>query len=313
MRMQENISHSLVMNRKINKQKKQWNLFFMTLPFMVLILLMNYVPIGGWILSVFDYRAGLSLFQCEFVGLKYFKMIFTDRNIPKVLTNTLVFSAIYFAITWLPMAFAILLNEVQHTRFRKLVQTVSTVPHFISWIIVYSLAFALFSTDGVLNLFIYKLGGSERATNILANPDIVYTVQTAIAQWKSLGWSSIIYIAAISSIDQEQYESAVIDGAGRFRCAWHITLPSILPTYVVLLLINISGILNTGYEQYFLFKNSVTAPKIEVLDLYVYRMGLQLADYSYATAVGVTKSVISITMLFLANYIARKIRGSAII
>lgn len=295
------------------KGLKQWSLLWLTLPFMILILLVNYVPIGGWILSVFDYRAGRSLFDCDFVGLKYFKMIFTDRNMPKVLMNTLTFSAIWFVISWLPMAFAVLLNEVQHTRFRKFAQTMTTLPNFISWVIIYSLAFAIFSSDGVLNLVIHQLGGPEAATNVLTDSESVYFVQTAIAQWKGLGWASIIYIAAISGIDQEQYEAAVIDGAGRFRCAWHITIPSILPTYVVLLLLDIANILNTGYEQYFLFKNSMTAAKIEVLDLYVYRMGLQLADYSYATAVGITKSAISIAMLFGANYIAKKIRGTSII
>ena len=151
------------------------------------------------------------------------------------------------------------------------------------------------------------------ATNILADADSVYVVQTAIAQWKGLGWASIIYIAAISGIDQEQYEAAMIDGAGRLRCAIHITFPSILPTFVVMMLLDISNILNTGYEQYFLFKNAITAPKIEVLDLYVYRMGLQLADYSYATAVGIVKSLISITMLFGANALAKKVRGTSIV
>ena len=312
MRLMGNTSHAESLEPR-KKGKKQWSLLFLTLPFMIVILLMSYVPIGGWILALFDYRTGRSLFECDFVGLKFFKMIFSDRNVPKVLMNTLVFSGIYMAISWMPMIFAILLNEIQRNRFRKVVQTVSTLPNFIGWIIVYSLAFAVFSTDGALNLIIQTFGGAERATNILADPKHVYIVQTAIAQWKNLGWASIIYISAISGIDTEQYESAVIDGAGRFRCAVHITLPSILPTFVVLFLLDISNILNTGYEQYFLFKNSITAPKIEVLDLYVYRMGLQLADYSYATAVGITKSVISIAMLFIANYVAKKIRGSSII
>jgi len=295
------------------KKKKQWSLLWLTLPFMIVILLVNYVPLAGWILSVFDYRAGRSLLQCDFVGFKYFRMIFTDRNIPQVISNTLIFSAIWFVISWMPMVFAILLNEIQRSRFRKFAQTMTTLPNFIGWVIIYSIAFALFSTDGVLNLLIHQLGGPEAATNALADSRSVYWVQTAIAQWKGLGWASIIYIAAISGIDQEQYEAALIDGAGRFKCAWHITIPSILPTYVVLLLLDIANILNTGYEQYFLFKNAITASKIEVLDLYVYRMGLQLADYSYATAVGITKSAISILMLFTANFIAKRIRGSSII
>ncbi len=222
---------------------------------MIWILLFCYVPIAGWILSVFDYRSGLSLFQCEFVGLKYFKMIFTDRNIPGVLKNTLIFSAIFFAISWLPMAFAILLNEIKSSRFRTFAQTMTTIPNCISWVILFSLMFSIISTDGMLNLLIKQLGGPDAATNFLADEKSVYIVQTLIGQWKGLGWSAIIYIAAIAGIDQEQYEAAMIDGANRFHCAWHITLPSILPTFVVMMLLNIDGILNTGYEQYFLFKN----------------------------------------------------------
>ena len=295
------------------KGKKQWSLLWLTLPFMIMIFLFSYIPLGGWILSVFDFRAGKSLFNCEFVGLKYFKMIFTDRNIPLVLKNTVIFSAIWFCISWMPMMFAVLLNEIQCSKFRKFTQTMTTLPNFISWVIIYSLAFSILSSEGALNMLIYKLGGPQMATNILADADSVYVVQTAIAQWKGLGWASIIYIAAISGIDQEQYEAAMIDGAGRLRCAIHITFPSILPTFVVMMLLDISNILNTGYEQYFLFKNAITAPKIEVLDLYVYRMGLQLADYSYATAVGIVKSLISITMLFGANALAKKIRGTSIV
>lgn len=298
--------------QKKKKSKKQWSLLWMTLPFMILVLLMNYIPIGGWILSLFEYRPGRNLFDCDFVGLKYFKLIFTDPQIPKTLVNTLIFSAIYFLLSWMPMVFAILLNEVQCTRFRKIAQTMTTLPNFISWVIVYSLAFSIFSLDGLLNNVIQMIGG-EGSTNLLADSSIVYIMQTAIAKWKGLGWSSIIYIAAISGIDQEQYEAAAIDGAGRLRQAWHITMPSIMPTFIVMMIMDIAAILNTGYEQYLLFKNPVTAAKIETLDLYVYRMGLQLADYSYASAVGILKSLISIAMLFAANAIAKKIRGSSIV
>ena len=295
------------------KPKKQYKLLFMVLPFMVLVLLFNYVPIFGWIYSVFDYVPGVPILECDFMGLDYFKMIMKDANVIRALKNTFIFAGISIILTPLPMIFAILLNEIKSGPVRKFVQTFTTLPNFISWVIIYSLAFSILSSEGALNMLIYKLGGPQMATNILADADSVYVVQTAIAQWKGLGWASIIYIAAISGIDQEQYEAAMIDGAGRLRCAIHITFPSILPTFVVMMLLDISNILNTGYEQYFLFKNAITAPKIEVLDLYVYRMGLQLADYSYATAVGIVKSLISITMLFGANALAKKVRGTSIV
>jgi len=295
------------------KNKKQWNLFFIALPFMILVLLMSYVPIGGWILSLYDYIPGKPLFKNEFVGLKYFKMFFTDRDVIKVLKNTLIFSGIGFLLSPLPMIFAICLNEITRTRFRKIAQTITTFPHFISWVIVYSFAFSIFSNDGVLNEVLMKLGFIENPTNILTNVNIVYPVQIAISNWKSLGWNAIIYIAAIAGIDQEQYEAATIDGAGRLGMAIHITVPGLMPTFIVLLLLSVSNFINTGYEQYFVFKNALVYDKIEVLDLYIYRMGLQIFDYSYATAVGMIKSVISIAMLMIANNLAKRIRGTAII
>ena len=285
----------------------------MTLPFMILILLFNYVPLGGWILSVFDFRAGKSLFDCEFVGLKYFKMIFTDRNIPSVLKNTVIFSAIWFCISWLPMMFAVLLNEIQCSKFRKFTQTMTTLPNFISWVIIYSLAFSIFSSEGALNMLIYKLGGPQFATNILADSDSVYVVQTAIAQWKGLGWASIIYIAAISGIDQEQYEAASIDGASHMQKIRHITLPGLMPTLVMLLIMNSGWIFSSNFEEFNLFSNSVNWQTMEVLDVYVYRYGLKLLDYSYATAVGVIKTIASLIMFFLVNLVAKRINGRSLV
>lgn len=296
------------------KKKKQWSLLLFALPFMAAILFLKYVPIAGWVLSFFQYRPGKPLFQCEFVGLEFFRMIFTDRDILNAFKNTVIFSGIGYLLSPLPMVFAIFLNEIQNTRMRKMAQTITTFPHFISWVIVYSLAFAIFSTNGVINnVFYNRLGWLSQPTALLSNKDAVYLFQVAISQWKGLGWSSIIYVAAISGIDQGLYEAAQIDGAGRLRCAIHITLPGLMPTFLVLLLLSISNFINTGYEQYYVFKNAVVFDKIEVLDLYIYRMGMQLGDYSYATAVGIVKSLISIVMLFLANGIAKCVRGSSII
>ena len=301
-------------NITVAKPKKQWSLLFLALPFMAIVFFMKYVPIMGWILSVFEYRPGRPIFQCDFVGWKYFEMVFTDRDIINTFKNTLIFSGIGYLISPLPMIFAICLNEITNTRARKLVQTITTFPHFISWVIVYSLAFAMFSHEGVINSVFYKtLGLLKEPSALLTNEDAVYIFQTALSQWKGLGWSSIIYIAAIAGIDQELYEAAAIDGAGRLRCAMHITIPGLMPTFIVLLLLAVSNFINTGYEQYYVFKNAVVYDKIEVLDLYIYRMGMQLGDYSYATAVGILKSVISVSMLFIANFIAKRVRGNSIV
>lgn len=305
------IANNTVKPPKKKSGRKNWYLFFICLPFMIMTLLFNYVPIAGWIISFFDYKAGRPLFDCTFVGFKYFEMFFTDRQVLQVIKNTLIFSAIGFFITPLPMIFAILLNEVKATKFRKVAQTITTLPHFISYVIVYSLFFAIFSTDGVLNEVIKIFGGAGE-TNLLMNKDIVYFFQTCVSQWKGLGWSAIIYIAAVAGIDQELYEAAAIDGAGRLRSAIHITLPGLMPTFITLLMLGISNLINTGYEQYFVFKNSVIYDKIEVLDLYIYKQGLQIFDYSYSTAVGMVKSAISIVLLTAANVLSKKVRGNSI-
>jgi putative aldouronate transport system permease protein len=293
------------------KKRRAWNLFFLALPFMIMILSFNYIPLLGWFLSFVEYRVGNPILQNEWVGLKYFKLLFTSRDFFRVMKNTAVFSLLGYALLPVPMIFAILLNEISSKYFRKTAQTLSTLPYFISWIIVYSLAFALFSSDGLINsaLAILKIPPQD----LLLNPDAVYTFQMTILQWKTLGWGAIIYIAALAGIDQELYEAATVDGAGRLRCALHITVPGLMPTFIVLALLAIANFANNGIDQYFVFKNAFVYDNIEVLDLYTYRIGLELFDYSYATAVGIFKSFISIVLLFLTNYIAKKVRGVSII
>lgn len=294
-------------------KKKQYKLLFMALPFMVIIFMFNYVPIFGWIYAFFDYLPGVPLFECDFMGLDYFRLILKDANVFRSLKNTAIFAAISIALTPLPMIFAILLNEVQNGPIRKFIQTFTTLPNFISWVIIFSLAFSLFSTDGLITNLLEKIGFLAENESLLSNREAVYWFQTFLMQWKTLGWNSIIYLAAIAGIDQEQYEAARVDGAGHFRCAIHVTVPAMMETYVVLFILNIGNFLNTGYEQYMLFKNAVTAPNIEVLDLYVYRIGLENMDYSYGVAISILKSIVSITLVVIANLVAKKVRGSTVI
>jgi ABC-type polysaccharide transport system permease subunit len=202
------------------------------------------------------------------------------------------------------------MNEIRSNAFRRVVQTITTLPNFISWVIIFSLSFALFSSEGLINELLAPFGLSQA---ILIDAKAVYWFQSALGVWKGVGWGAIVYIAAIAGIDQELYEAARIDGAGHLRCAWHITLPGLTSTILVLALLNIAGFINTGTDQHFMFKNPVIMDTIETLDLYTYRMGLQMYDYSYATAVGIFKSFISITLLFLTNTLAKKVRGETIV
>lgn len=297
----------------MTKPKKDYKLLYFALPFMIIVFLFNYIPIFGWIYAFFDYVPGVKLKDSEFVGLEYFKLIFTDANVWRSLKNTFVFAFLGILFSPLPMLFAILLNEVKNGPVRKLVQTFTTLPNFISWVIIFSLAFTLFSSDGLITTLLIKMGIGTEGQNLLGDGNAVYIFQSLLGLWKGLGWSSIIYLAAIAGIDQEQYEAARVDGAGYFRCAIHITMPAMIGTFVVLFILNIGNFLNTGYEQYLLFKNSMTADNIEVLDLYAYRIGLENLDYSYGVAISIIKSAVSIVLVTFANLVAKKARGSAIV
>ncbi|MGP1403509.1 MAG: ABC transporter permease [Catonella sp.] len=297
----------------MTKPRKDYKLLYYALPFMIIVLLFNYVPIFGWIYAFFDYVPGVKLNDSEFVGLEYFKLIFTDANVWRSLTNTFIFAILGILFSPLPMFFAILLNEVKNGPVRKIVQTFTTLPNFISWVIIFSLAFTLFSSDGLITTMLLKIGIGTDGQNLLGDGKAVYIFQSLLGLWKGLGWSSIIYLAAIAGIDQEQYEAARVDGAGYFRCAIHITMPAMIGTFVVLFILNIGNFLNTGYEQYLLFKNSMTADNIEVLDLYAYRIGLENMDYSYGVAISIIKSVVSVILVTFANLVAKKARGSAVV
>ena len=304
------------MNRKrgfVKSGSKDYKLLWMAIPFITIVFLFSYVPIFGWIYSFFDYVPGVSIFDCDFVGLEYFKLILKDDNVLRALKNTFVFAIINICLTPLPMFLAILLNELRNGPVKKFVQTFTTLPNFISWVIIFSLATALFASDGIITMLAVKLGLGDASNSLLGSNEAVYWFQSFLVQWKTLGWNSIIYMAAIAGIDQEQYEAARVDGAGHFKCAIHVTLPAMMETFVVLFILNIGNFLNTGYEQYLLFKNSLTAPNIEVLDLYTYRIGLQNMDYSYGVAISVVKSIVSRTLVLVANMVAKKIRGKAVI
>ncbi len=295
------------------KPRKDYKLLFLVIPFMIIVFMFSYVPIFGWVYAFFDYIPGVELADCDFVGLEYFKLIFQDGNVLRSLKNTFVFALLNICLSPLPMLFAILLNEVKNGPVRKFVQTFTTLPNFISWVIIFSLAYTLFSSDGLVTGVLTKIGIGLQDKTLMGDNDMVYAFQTFLMQWKTLGWNSIIYLAAIAGIDHEQYEAARVDGAGYFRCALHITLPAMMDTFVVLFILNIGNFLNTGYEQYLLFKNSLTATNIEVLDLYVYRIGLENMDYSYGVAISIVKSIVSITLVVLANMVAKKIRGNTVI
>jgi putative aldouronate transport system permease protein len=222
-------------------------------------------------------------------------------------------SGITVGTSWLPMFFAIFLNEIKCMPFRKVVQTVTTIPNFISWVLVYSVAFNLFNNTGVVNQVLVSIGILEKPVQFLQASDHVWITQWLWLTWKNLGWAAIMYIAAITGIDEEMFEAAKVDGATRMQRIRYITIPSILPTYFVLLMLAIASFLSNGMEQYYVFQNAFNQEHIQVLDLYVYNLGMGSGSYSLATAISIMKSVVSVTLLFVVNSMSKAFRGETII
>jgi putative aldouronate transport system permease protein len=298
-----------------HKRREGLVLFAIALPFLLTTFIFSYLPLAGWSYAFFDYRIGYNLFKTEFVGFKHFLAPFQNAvlrgEILRVMRNTLGMSLIWNVTSFLPMIFAIFLSEIRSPAYRRVIQTVTTLPNFVSWVLIYALAFAMFAVDdGFVNIILQRFGLTKDGINFLASPRHVWRTMWLYGMWKGLGWNAIIYIASISSIDETLYEAAVVDGAGRFQKMWYITIPSLLPTFFVLLVLNIGNLLSNGFDQYFVFQNAMNKDSIEVLDLFVYNKGIggSSNNISYTTAVGILKSVISLTLLFLANGLSKIVR-----
>ncbi|MCI7766647.1 MAG: ABC transporter permease subunit [Oscillospiraceae bacterium] len=294
----------------------KYKLFLMMLPILILSFLFAYLPLFGWRYAFYDYKAGETLSPEKFVGFKWFTQLFqnaaTKKDIVRVIKNTLAMSGLGIATSWLPMVFAIFLAEIKNSTFRRFVQTFTTIPNFISWVLVYAIALAIFSTDGFINTLLKSMGNPV-TTNYLMNSSHMWLKMLAWGTWKGLGWSAIIYIAAISGIDQSLYEAATVDGAGRFAKMWYVTVPSLIPTYMVLLLMSVANVLTNGMEQYLVFSNAKNSASIEVLDLYVYNLGIGSGLIPLSTVIGMVKSLISVILLFAANGISKAVRGESIV
>ena len=302
------------------KKKKNWEgkkLFLLILPFLILSFLFSYFPLHGWVYALYDYRAPLKLSQCEFVGLKWFRTLFSNKTqvaqLIQVMKNTFAMSLLGIATSFLPVLFAVFLNEIKCKWFKNLVQTFTTLPNFISWTLVYSVAFCLFSSSGMLNTVLQNIGLISEPLKILDSGNHVWLSMLLWNTWKGLGWGAIMYLAAIAGIDQELYDAAKVDGAGRWQLIKNITIPSLMPTYFVMLMLSVANFLNNGMEQYYVFQNSFNKQTIQVLDLYVYNIGMTGRSLSLATAIGILKSAVSVTLLAIVNFVSKKTRGASII
>ena len=300
----------LVANTLVKDFKKHKVLFLFLLPCAVLLITFNYVPMVGILIAFQDYRVTRGIFGSPWVGLKHFRAFFSSADSLRAVTNTLLLNIYYFLWGFsVPIIFAIALCEVRSNKFRKVVQTVSYLPYFISMVIVAGLVNMLLSPNGgAVNVITGFFGA--KPVNFLTYPQYFRTIYVATNIWKSFGWASIIYISTIIGIDPQLFEAAIVDGAGTFRRIWHITIPGIMSTVVIMLILDIGKMMNSAFDLVNLLQKPITYSVSDTISTYVYRRGIASAagipEYSFTTAIGVFQAVVNVILLTSANFLARK-------
>ncbi len=281
-------------------------LYMMLLPGILFFVLFKYLPMLGLVITFQDYQPFAGILKSQWVGLKHFHRFFTEPVFWMLFKNTLLL-AVYNLIFFfpLPIILALMLNEVRKQFYKRFVQTIIYIPHFISWVVVAGLTYTMLTTEGgIVNEAIASLGANK--INFLLSTDWFRTMITSQVIWKETGWGTIIFLAALAGVDQQLYEAARIDGAGRWHQLWHVTFPAIRTTIIILLILRLGSFLDTGFEQIFLMLNSGNREVAEVFDTYVYTSGLLNAQFSYSTAVGLFKSAVSLILVISANSLAKK-------
>lgn len=292
--------------------KTQITLLLLVIPFMAFLVVFYYAQLFGWAYAFVDYNPGKPIWKMEWMGLRHFAKMFSKTSgFGVAFRNTLIYGLIGILTSPLPAIFAICLTEIRSVKLQKTVQVLSSFPNFISWVLVYSLCFIMFSTEGQMTRLFLSLGLTDKAQSVLSNADAAYLFQTALSIWKSLGWGAILYLSAIASIDQELLDAAAVDGANRFQRIMNVTVPAMVPTFFTLLIMNIASMFRAGFEQYYMFYNSMVSEKLDVIATYVYRRGLGSGDISYAVAVGMVQSLLSMILLYFANKATKKATGTS--
>lgn len=293
--------------------KKNWRLYLFLLIPVVYYFIFRYIPMAGNIIGFRRYRAGSSIFGDEWSGLKYFKQFWMDKSFWRAFRNTLSLNCTYLLVRFpATLIFALLLNEIRCLPWKKFVQTVSYLPHFISMVVVAGMVKEILSANGPINAVLNSMG--KESISFMSLPEWFPTIFVTSGVWQALGWGTILYLAAISNISPSLYEAAQIDGANHFQRVWHITIPCILPTITTLLILDIGGLVGSGgaFEKVFLLYNSMIYEKADIISTYVYRMGIGSGSYSYATAVGLFEGLINLVLLTVANKISKKVSDSGL-
>lgn len=297
--------------KRFLQQKYLWVL---VIPGIIWITVFCYVPLYGVTLAFKDYMPAEGIMGSPWVGLKYFKELFNDFFFWNALRNTIMYGMLNLLIGFpIPIVFAVLLNELYRMEgYKKVIQTISYLPHFLSWAFVATFLISITTDTGLINRMLLALRIIDLPYAFMSN-NVSFVIIIVISSiWKSFGYNSIMYLAAIATVDQEMYEASYIDGAKRFQRIWYITLPSIKSTIVVLLILSISSIMKSGFEQFYLLRNNLVMDVARVIDIYTYTLGFEKARLSYATAVGLFNSIVSVILLVSANTISRRITGDSI-
>lgn len=306
-------------NDTINTEKKpagfftkvfqQRTLVFMSVPFLIWLFIFKYLPVYGWTIAFQKFRPAKGWLDQEWVGFQHFQTLFADERFYRILRNTLAMATInLFLSTVTAIGLAILLNEVRNIVFKRLTQTISYLPHFISWVVAASIVQQTLSPDGIINQMLVWGGAIEKGNEILflGVGEWFWGIFGLTSVWKELGWNTIVYLAAMTMIDPSQYEAAKIDGAGRFQRMWHITLPGIKPVIIVLLIMNIGWLLSQGFEPQYLLGNGMNVDYSEVIDIFVLKYGIGQGNFSLGVAAGIFKTVVSFILIFGANHLAKR-------
>ena len=295
--------------RRLKKTlSNQRQLLIMSVPIILYVILFSYVPLWGWTMAFQNFKPAKTFFNQEWVGLRWFTFLFSDKVFLQTVRNTLAMSFINTTLGFITaIGFALLLNEVRHTFLKRSIQTISYLPHFLSWVIVTGLVSTMLSVeDGAINNFLVAIHAIKEPILWLSEPKYFWGVIGGTYVWKEIGWNTIIYLAAISGIDPTYYEAAEIDGCNCYQKMWHITLTSIKPTIIILLIMSVGHILDAGFEMQYLLRNGLVQDVSDTIDIYVLLFGLQRSNFSLATAAGLFKNVVNIALIFMANWIAKR-------
>lgn len=309
-----------VQKEVVSRYRKLWkrlvvqrHLQTMALLGVVWMIIFNYIPMYGIIIAFKEYNIVKSISEAPWVGLTHFREFLDDDNLGSVIKNTLGISVIKLVIGFpLPIIFALFLNEIRSIRFKKSIQTISYLPHFLSWVVLGGILATWLSDVGIINHILLALNMIDQPISYLAEPKYFWTIIITSDIWKELGWSAIIYLAAIAGVSPEMYEAATIDGAGRFQKMWFVTLPAIKSTISILFILSVSGVLNSNFDQILVLRNSLNDSASNVIDYYVYYTGLLSGRFSYSAAVGLFKSVIALILLLIANQVSKKINDTSL-